>query len=126
MSAALGGRTIVVVGGVTGIGRAAVSLLSRSGAQVALVDSSESVVEVAEALGAQGFSANVGRASEVESAFRSIGERFGKIHGVFANAGINPGGAGIHQETTEAWDEVMSVNLRGMFLVVREGVRSFM
>jgi NAD(P)-dependent dehydrogenase (short-subunit alcohol dehydrogenase family) len=50
-------------------------------------------------------------------------DRFGRLDVVFNNAGIRQVPAPIHELSVEVFDEVMRVNLRGVFLILREAIR---
>jgi NAD(P)-dependent dehydrogenase (short-subunit alcohol dehydrogenase family) len=115
------GRTIVVTGGASGMGRATVELLLERGARVAVIDwNVERLADMATLPGASAFRADVGVEAQMSAAFAEIDKQLGPIHGLFSNAGIARVERLIHEETAEAWDEVLRVNLRGAFLAIRE------
>ena len=120
------GRTIVVTGGATGMGRAGVELFRQRGAEVALIDWNEPVArEAAAATGAHAYTADVSDEAQVARAFAAIDADIGAIHGLWSNAGIQRVEALVHEETAVTWDETIAVNLRGTFLVVREAMKRF-
>lgn len=120
------GRTIVVAGGATGIGRATVELLGQRGAQVAIIDRNLArAQEVADLAGGRAYLADVSDEAQVVAAFATIDRDFGPLHGLYSNAGIIRVEGSIHEETVEAWDAIISVNLRGTFLTVREAIKRF-
>jgi NAD(P)-dependent dehydrogenase (short-subunit alcohol dehydrogenase family) len=122
---AFSGRTIVVTGGISGMGRATVELLRERGAGVAVIDwkAPEAGKELERATGATVFDADVSREEEMVRAFEAIDSRFERVDGLFSNAGIARTEGLIHEESAESWDEVIGVNLRGTFLAVREAVK---
>jgi NAD(P)-dependent dehydrogenase (short-subunit alcohol dehydrogenase family) len=67
--------------------------------------------------------ADVGSEEELESAFRTIDERLGPVDVAFANAGIAGAGGELEQMTLADWQEVMDVNLTGVFLTMRAAAR---
>jgi NAD(P)-dependent dehydrogenase (short-subunit alcohol dehydrogenase family) len=58
----------------------------------------------------------------MQKAFQTIGEQFGQIDIVFANAGINGVWAPIEELTPEEWDKTIQTNLKGTFLTVKYAV----
>jgi NAD(P)-dependent dehydrogenase (short-subunit alcohol dehydrogenase family) len=118
------GRTIVVTGGASGMGKATVELLADRGANVAVIDWSAARLNDVGALERVAtFQADVGAEDQMSAAFAGIDERLGRIDGLFSNAGIARVERLIHEETAESWDEVIRVNLRGTFLAVREAMK---
>lgn len=119
------GKVAIVLGGTRGIGRAAAAALFDSGATVAVTGrSDESAIRVAKELDPTGQT-TLGLACDVAdpgAADRIVDltlERFGRIDVLVANAGINPYFARAEEVTREAWDEIMGVNLRGVFFCVQ-------
>jgi NAD(P)-dependent dehydrogenase (short-subunit alcohol dehydrogenase family) len=116
-------RTALVIGGSTGIGREVVLLFAREGADVAVGDvgpSSErdSLVGEIERLGRIGVQIDVDVSVEsmVAIAIQEAIRRFGHIDILVNNAGIAGYRGSIQEQARESWDEIMSVNLTGMFL----------
>lgn len=115
---------IVVTGGGSGIGEATARLVGHRGARVVVAD-----VDLDAAMGtaqdivnaggsALGVHVDVTDASSTEElASRSVGE-YGRIDGLFANAGI-AGSATAEECTPELWSRVIGVNLTGVWLSVR-------
>jgi NAD(P)-dependent dehydrogenase (short-subunit alcohol dehydrogenase family) len=120
--------TVIVSGGATGIGAAAVREFARAGANTVLTDVAD---EVGEALAAslvdEGHRVvfrhcDVSSERDVESTFAWVSEFYGAIDVVFANAGIEWTKDARHT-TLAGWQRVIDVNLTGMFLVGRESLR---
>ena len=121
----LDGRRALVTGAGSGIGRASAALLIERGADVAVLDrDADSVDEARKALGAAtGVAANVRDEAAVRTAIADAADGLGGPPDVLVNAAgvyrINPA-----TEIDEPeWDEVLSTNLRGTFVVAREFVR---
>lgn len=122
--AGLDGRVFVVTGGASGIGLATAERLVQGGGRVTIVDIDPAAVGAAAgAFGADashGVVADVSSETEVAAAFEQATSRFGRIDGLFNNAGIEGPMAPLDEVGVAAFDRVVSVNLRGVFLVLRE------
>lgn len=125
----LEGRTALISGAGSGIGREAALLFAAEGARVAVVDrDAEAARSCVEAIGAAGgralaVAADVSVAAQVEAAVARAEEAFGALHVLFNNAGIFPSRDGSPVDTPEdVWDQVMAVNLKGVFLGCKYGI----
>jgi len=125
----LAGRTALITGGASGIGRQAVELFAAEGAAVVVADLDEAggaatVAAVADAGGSADFVAtDVSRAADVEAAVAFAERRFAGLHVLFNNAGIFPADDASPVETPEStWDRVMDVNLKSVFLGCKYGI----
>jgi NAD(P)-dependent dehydrogenase (short-subunit alcohol dehydrogenase family) len=107
----------IVTGGAAGIGAATVVALRAAGARVAVLDRNDAPdAEVSLAV-------DIGDEAQVVDAVRAATERLGRLDVAIVNAGI--GGMGrILDLSTEEWDRVMRVNLRGAFVTLRECARA--
>ena len=121
----LSGKAIVVTGGSGAIGRAFGSVAAREGASVMLVGRDlERLAEAERETAAHGgevatFVADVSRSAEVEAFIAAARDRFGRIDGLFNNAGIEGTIAPFQDYPEEEWDRVVAVNLKGVFLGIR-------
>lgn len=121
----LEGRTALVTGASSGLGRYFAELLHEAGARVVLaarrVDRTEAE---AARLGvrASAVAMDVADEASIVGAFDRIAERVGVCDVIVNNAGIAIVRPALEQTAAE-WDSVMSANLRGAFLVAREGAR---
>lgn len=125
----LSGKTMLVTGAGSGIGRATAILLAQRGARVAILGRHRHELdETAEHIRAETGTAplivvaNIARDDEMREALATIAAEFGTLDGVFANAGINGTWAPIDELTYEEWTETMSVNLGGTFLTFKYAV----
>jgi NAD(P)-dependent dehydrogenase (short-subunit alcohol dehydrogenase family) len=74
---------------------------------------------------ALGLACDVSKESEVAEAFQKSAARFGSAWGVFANAGIDESGM-IHELPIATWERIIGVNLTGVFLTCKFGLRQMM
>jgi NAD(P)-dependent dehydrogenase (short-subunit alcohol dehydrogenase family) len=117
----LDGRVALITGGGSGVGRAVALLFSREGARVTVVDlnrnGGETTVKMIKEVGGEALfaEADISRSSQVEKAVKTSILHYGKLDVLVNNAGIDVGGSVI-ELTEEAWDKVIDVNLKGVFL----------
>lgn len=117
-------KIALVTGGGSGIGRGIALALAEQGAKVMvcgrrkvpLDKTAQSIQEAGgEALAVQ---ADVSRDEDVDRLVKLALNSYGTVDILVNSAGIG-GGAPIHTHDLEAWDEILSVNLRGPFLMAR-------
>jgi NAD(P)-dependent dehydrogenase (short-subunit alcohol dehydrogenase family) len=116
------GRTVLVTGVGSGIGRACAERMLADGGNVVGVD----VVDRPDDLDLpedrfEYRTVDVRDEAAVESAVALAAERFGRLDGVVTAAGVAGGGA-VHDLPIEEWDRIIAVNLTGTFLTVRHAV----
>lgn len=128
----LAGKTAIVVGAgqtpgeTVGNGRAIALLFAREGADVLCVDRvlerAQETVAMIEAEGgrAAAFAANIVRAEDCAAMVDAAKARFGAVDIVVNNVGIGGGGDGpAHKLTEDAFDRILSVNLKGAWQVAK-------
>jgi NAD(P)-dependent dehydrogenase (short-subunit alcohol dehydrogenase family) len=121
----LAGKTAVVTGGGSGIGRATALLMAASGAKVALIGhTTDEIVEVLKEMGGEAaghfaVQADVGNEIEMIAAYESVAHHWDRLDIVVANAGINGVWAPLDQIEVDEWDATLGTNLRGTFLTVK-------
>ncbi len=124
----LAGKVALVTGAASGIGAATAVRLSEEGALTALVDVDlAAAARLAERLPGEALAlrADVSVAADVERSMREAVARFGRVDLVHLNAGV-PGPFGpLVDVDVEAFDAVVAVNLRGVFLGLRAALRHF-
>lgn len=117
------GQVVMVTGAAQGIGRAVATLCVDLGAKVAVIDMQEDAVQsLAADLGADNATAYIGSVAEpgfVQQTVGAIVQKFGAIHCLMNNAGIVRA-AMIHKMPVETWQQVIDVNLTGVFLCLQE------
>jgi NAD(P)-dependent dehydrogenase (short-subunit alcohol dehydrogenase family) len=123
----LEGKVAVITGAGSGMGRASAEVFVREGAQVLAADISGRQEETSKALGAAvtPFHVDVSDESAVEAMFTAALEAFGKVDAV-----LNVAGIGAHSPladtTLEDFERVMAVNLRGVMLGTKHGIRTML
>ncbi len=120
----LSGRTAVITGAASGIGRAAARLFASEGASMVIADRAEAVNETADAIRTAGGKAvaligDAGDDAFVKSLVDRAVSEYGGLDVFWANAGISGGFAPLHEQTADYWAEILRVNLIGPFLAVK-------
>ena len=112
----LTGKTAVITGAGSGIGRATARLLARHGAKVHVADlNADAAAAVAREIGsgATDDAVDVSRPEEVEALAKAVFDDDGRVDILHNNAGIGHGGD-IETTTVEDWQRVIGVNLLGV------------
>ena len=124
----LKGKVALITGAGSGMGRAASLLFAREGAKIAAIDVTEaSAAETAKMIKAAGGEAISLRAdvSDSEDARAMVAQTvraFGGLDVLYNNAGIEGESGFIAQLSEEAFDRVIAINLRGVWLGMKYGL----
>ena len=121
----LDGKVAVITGAAGGIGREAALLFSTEGAKVCIADVGREAGEktAAECKDAFFFAADVSDPKSVQAMYAETKKRYGKVSVLYNNAGIMPADDdSILITEPEAWDKVMSVNAKGVYLCCKYGI----
>ncbi len=123
----LEGKSVIITGAGSGIGRAASLLFTREGARLIAVDRSESVKETARLVTEAGGSvepvlADAGSETDVKAFIEMAVSKHGRLDAIWANAGISGGLVPIAEQTVEHWQEVLRINLIGPFLAIKHAM----
>ncbi len=122
----LEGKVAVITGGASGLGEATVHRFVEEGARVVVADIQEEAArELASSLGdaAVFCRTDVTQEADVEAAVAAAVGEFGRLDCMFNNAGIVGAVGSIAQTSTQAWDESLTILLRGVFLGCKHAAR---
>lgn len=125
----LSGKTAIISGAASGVGKCSAKLFAREGAKVMLVDiQAEKGEEVAEQIRADGGDAifqktDITNTKEVQRMVEKAVENWGKIDILFNNAGIGVPNMPIEELDEQLFDKVMNVNFKSVFLMTKYVVR---
>ena len=130
MAGMLEGKTALITGGARGIGRATALLFAREGARVAVSDMTEDgargTVDLINGAGGQAvaIAADVTRREDVDALVARTVSALGRLDCAFNNAGIaayqvGAGGKRTADWSEEAFDRMIAVNLKGVWLAMR-------
>lgn len=109
-------KVVIVTGAARGIGRAIAERLLAKGASVVWADRDRAAMEGVEAERSLVVECDVSNPAEVAAAVEESVARFGRVDGLVNNAGIIKAGDFLDYSLDD-FDEVLSVNLRGAFLM---------
>jgi NAD(P)-dependent dehydrogenase (short-subunit alcohol dehydrogenase family) len=121
------GRTVLVTGAGSGIGRAIALAFAAEGARVVAagrrIEALEETVALAGKAGGTAVArvADVSRAADVEALVRGVAEEFGSLDVAVNNAGVFRGGP-VAEMPEEDWRELFDINVTGVFLALRAEV----
>jgi 3-oxoacyl-[acyl-carrier protein] reductase len=123
-------QVAVVTGGSRGIGAATVKLFAAAGAKVVFSyrQAAAAARDVVHSCGRHApnvvaFRAEVSRMADAKRLVGEAGRRFGRLDVLVANAGIwNAEPAPIERLTEQQWDEMIAINLKGVYAIVHYAV----
>ncbi|SDX07313.1 SDR family NAD(P)-dependent oxidoreductase [Roseicitreum antarcticum] len=135
------GKSVIVTGGASGIGKAYAEILAQQGAAVCIFDiDPDGLNRTVDGMTAQGWdvwgqTVDVSDREGMAKAFDAVAARHGRIDTVFANAGIDPGpgfntptgernpDGAIENTPDEQWDRGIELNLTSVYVTVKNAVR---
>ena len=118
-------KTALITGAASGMGAAAARMFAQAGYSVMLADMNGTAVEAAvQGLAASGYEADytvcdVTDEAQVKAMVEKTVARFGKLDAAYNNAGIMPARVETADTETEAFDHVIAVNLKGVWLCMK-------
>ena len=123
----LEGKSVIITGAASGIGRAAALLFAAEGAKLIAVDRSEAVHDTAEQARqrggtAQAMIADAGSEDDVKAVIAKAIASHGRLDALWANAGISGGLLPLAEQSVEHWQDVLRINLIGPFLAIKHAM----
>jgi NADP-dependent 3-hydroxy acid dehydrogenase YdfG len=116
----LDGKVAWITGGGSGIGLAAAVELAKLGAKIAISGRTRATLDAAaKQVKAHLYVCNVGDKHQVASTAAEIQSRLGRVDILLNSAGINLPKRSFREVSAEGWDEIVAVNLSGMFYCVQ-------
>lgn len=117
------GKTVLVIGGNSGIGRSSAQGFLAEGATVIITGRQQKTLDAtaAENPGMEALTVDIRDIASIDAAMDQVAKKHGKIDILFVNAGV---GAMMPSETTtvEFWDDVLNINLRGCFFAAQKAL----
>jgi NAD(P)-dependent dehydrogenase (short-subunit alcohol dehydrogenase family) len=117
------GKTVLITGAASGLGREMAIAMAENGARVALVDhDGEMLAKTATELGANvlHYVADVANKAQIENAIHQAHEKLGTLDIVITNAGVSDAEpALLHETTDDVWNRVMDINVSGLLFTAR-------
>ncbi|MEI9989093.1 MAG: glucose 1-dehydrogenase [Rhizomicrobium sp.] len=122
------GKTVLITGGATGIGRATALAFGRQGASVAIGDVDDRAEETAKVITDAGGRAffkrcDVRKADQVAALVDATVSAFGRMDCAFNNAGILPPTLPLADMADDTFDDILAVDLLGVFLCMKYEIR---
>jgi len=121
----LGGKVALITGGTNGIGKATVEGFMAEGAAgvVFTGNNVEAGQAIAEATGADFIQHAVQDIPGWEGIESHLRDKYGRLDIAFANAGTNTGDGNVEEVSTEAWQNLLDINLTGPMLTIKTAIK---
>lgn len=128
MAGRLAGKVAVITGAGSGIGRASAALFAQEGAKVICADRSGEQESTAADIGdaALPVHVDVSVSADVRNMVATAERHFGKLDILFNKAGFGGPKRPITEQTEEDYDNVLAVNLKGVFLGMKYGIAAML
>jgi NAD(P)-dependent dehydrogenase (short-subunit alcohol dehydrogenase family) len=117
-------KKFVVTGGTSGIGYAVANQLASEGGKVIITGRAKAALATTtRQLGTNvtPFESDAGNLADIQSLIRFTEKTFGKLDGIFANAGVAIFGP-IDSVSEETYDSIMMVNVKGVFFLLQQAI----
>lgn len=127
----LSGKTVLITGAASGIGKAAAKILASAGANVVIADFSEKGQEAADEIVSDGGSAmfvrtDVSDEDQVSKMVRTIVSKYGVLDAAVNNAALAPDTKAIAELDEKTWQRILSVDLMGTSLCMKYEIQQMM
>jgi NAD(P)-dependent dehydrogenase (short-subunit alcohol dehydrogenase family) len=122
--ARLTGKVAVVTGGNSGIGLATAKRFSDEGAKVVITGRDQKTLDAAvKTIGGDvvALRSDVSKLADLDKLYKTVGEKFGKIDVLFANAGIAKF-APVTESNEALFDETFDVNVKGVYFAIQKAL----
>src|SRR5881296_2535742 len=122
------GKVALITGGNAGIGRAAAIEFAKQGAKVVVSGRREKegheVIAEIKALGGEAIfvKTDVSKASDVKAMIEQTLAKFGRLDFAFNNAGVEQMLTPLPEQTEEAYDQIMDINVKGVWLSLKHEI----
>jgi NAD(P)-dependent dehydrogenase (short-subunit alcohol dehydrogenase family) len=122
------GKVALITGGNAGIGRATAIEFAKHGAKIVITGRREKegqeVIAEIKALGGEAIFAktDVSREKDVKAMMEQTLETFGRLDYAFNNAGIEQALTPLPEQTEEAYDQIMNINVKGVWLSLKHEI----
>ena len=121
-------KIAVITGAGSGVGKAAALAFLKGGWQVALAGRRKDMLEkTAQEAGAgeRAFCVptDVAKQDSVKALFAAVKQKWSRVDVLFNNAGVNAPGTSFEELSLEKWQNVVDINLTGMFLCMQEAFK---
>lgn len=121
----LAGKTAVITGGNSGIGRATAELYAREGARVAIFGRNQATLDEAlagfEGDGHLAIQGDVASLADLDGLFAEVGEAFGHVDILVANAGVAPTSPLVEADEAH-FEQIFGVNVKGLYFTVQKAL----
>lgn len=124
----LAGKSAIITGAGSGMGKAMAERFAAEGAHVLCADISGAQDTVARDIGngAIGLRVDVSSEDDIKAMVATAEERFGRLDILVNNAGFGGGMIPLHEQTAENWDRIHDVNVRGVFLGMKYAIAAML
>ena len=126
------GKTVIVTGAGSGIGRASAILFAAEGGRTVVVDRNEADArETAKRIQAAGGEAtavacDVSVEAQCKAMVAAAVKAYGRLDIAFNNAGVGASGFAVGEEEEVAWDRIIDVNLKGVYLCMKHEIAAML
>jgi len=132
METGIKGKTAIVTGAGSGIGRATALAFAAAGAKVVVAEKDEasgkSTMQMIQAQGGEAMfiMTDVAKAGDVELMLAMAEQRFGTVDFAFNNAGVEGISSPTHECSASNWDQTMAVDLRGTWICMKSEIATML